>query len=157
MFFSNKDAGYSADAPNKNKFESEYPKLKQFYFKDFDGQKLVLNLSNQLKSSFAIIAFEDGSAYPASYIGQVLFYLNSVIMLIGENVALSPSMQKWLEGDLPVNVNPQIEIGPDKIVGYALETVQKYPAGLLKSHEAQLEAFVQEYRKTEILDKMRKL
>lgn len=160
MFFSNKDAEeveYSEDAPNKNKLEGKYPKLKQLYFSDIDGTKLILNLSNKLKESHAIIQFEDGAIYRASYIGDVLFFMNSVIQQIGQNLALAGVMQKWLEGELPINNHPHIEIGPNIIVGYALETVKKYPSNLFAEYVEPMEHFAQELRKTEFLDLFHKL
>lgn len=118
-----------------------YAKLKQFYFKDIDGQKLVLNVSNKLKQSNAIMQFDDGTMWKCSYLGVVFEFLNSTIQQINASPHLSSSVKNWVEGVVPVNLNPQIEISPHKIVSYVLQAVRKYPTNEYHMHIEELENF----------------
>ena len=91
---------------------AQYAKLKQLYFTEFDGQKLILSVAQIFKRSNSIMSFNDGSIWQTSYIGQVLEFLNSTIQQIGLNMPPNTMMAKWLGGELPCNINPQIDIAP---------------------------------------------
>lgn len=132
-----------------------YAKLKAFYLREIDGQKLILSLSNQLKNSNAIISFDDGTIWKASYIGEVLDFLNNTIQQIGMNMQPNAAMAKWLDGHLPVNLNPQVEIGPDKIIDYALQTVRKYPTKEYALFIESIENFKLRYDSCEIVENLR--
>jgi hypothetical protein len=114
------------DSPVK---AEKYENLKQFYFHDMDGEKLIMNIANDFKESNAILRFDDGTIWQVSYLGKVLQFLNNTIQEINMGIALSPVVKKWLAGELPVNINPQIEIGPHKIVNYAQQAIVNYPTG----------------------------
>ena len=133
-----------------------YENLKQFYFHDIDGQKLVLNIANDFKVSNVIMRFDDGTIWQVSYVGKVLDFLNATILQISTGTALPPVMKKWVEGALPVNINPQVEIGPDKVVNYAMQTVLNYPTKEYEKYVQELGHFKILYDNSEIVKNLRK-
>ena len=101
------------------------------------------------------MAFEDGTMWKVSYIGEVLEFLNNTIQQIGMNLQPNVAMGKWLGGHLPVNLNPQVEVGPDKIIDYALQTARKYPTKEYTLYIEQLENFKICFDRCEIVENLR--
>jgi len=131
-----------------------YTKLKAFYLQEIDGQKLILSLANAFKNSNAYMSFDDGTIWKVSYIGEVLEFLNATIQQIGINMQPNAAMAKWLGGHLPVNLNPQVEIGPDKIIDYALQAVRKYPTNEYELYVEQMENFKIRFDSCEIIQNL---
>lgn len=158
MFFRNKESESEVDfivdeALLKTRVDP-YAKLKEFYFKEIDGQKLILNVSNKLKQSNAMIQFDDGTIWQAKYIGVVFEFLNATIQQIKSSPHLSSSMQNWVDGHLPVNLNPQIEIGPQKIVDYVVQTIKKYPTSEYDIYLEQIENFKIRFNTCELVENL---
>lgn len=148
------ESSHNGDVPTKK--ADPYENLKQFYFHEINGQKLLMNIANDFKSSNAFMVFDGGVMWSVAYLGTVLEFLNNTIQSIQASPHLSTSMAKWLDGELPVNVNPQIEIGPDKIVDYAMQVVRKYPTKEYEKYIEELGTFKILYDNSEIMQKLRK-
>ena len=162
MFFNSKPPAEPKEQPIEPKIEpsiepktDRYAKLKVFYFHEIDGHKFIMNLSKHFKASNAIVAFNDGTIWRVSYIGEVLEFLNNTIQQIGTNTQLNPLMIKWLDGNLPVNPNPLIEIGPDRILDYAIQAIRKYPTNECALYLEQLESFKARYDTCEIVQNLK--
>jgi uncharacterized membrane protein len=155
MFFSSKQEVQPDEQPVAQKIDP-YAKLRAFYFREIDGHKLILTLANQLKTSNAIMSFDDGTIWKVSYLGEVLEFLNNTIQQIGSKLQPNAAMAKWLDGELPVNLNPKIEISPEKIVDYAVQALRKYPTNEYSLFVEQMENFKIRFDDCEIVENLRK-
>jgi hypothetical protein len=116
----------------------KYETLKQIYFKDTEGQRIILNIANDFKEGNAFILFDDGAIWPVAYVGKVLEFFNNTAQHIKMGGKLPAFMSEWLDGKLPVGAGPQIEIPPYKIIDYTMQVIRKYPT---KEYEKYVEEF----------------
>lgn len=144
------------DEHESGKNADPYENLKRTYFHDTNGQVLIMNIANDFKDSNVIIAYDDGTIWEVKYVGKVLEFLNNTIQQMNSGLALAPVMAKWLNGELPVNINPQIEIPPHKIIDYVMQTIRKYPTKEYEKYVEEFGYFKILYDNCEIMQKFRK-
>ena len=114
--------------------------IRAFYIED-KSEYVISKFANTLRGMNYSLIFEGARIYPVSYIGDIVMFMISTLSELISTPNLSPVKLNWMQGNLPVSSNPKIEIGPDKVLSYALKTLGTSPNGELNEYEQAVRIF----------------
>ncbi len=97
----------------------------------------LIKISNNMQSRHLIVSHPDVGAYPISYLAALLrFFANNTQQYYVHNLQPATLFLQWLDNDLPVMFNPQIEITIEQMFCLISAMIKSDPMRMINDKQA---------------------